>query len=106
MIEAESRPTRRSYVDDRFELFGKEAILDYVDALTGGPGVGRLRDRERIELVWVRPDRGLARRLLKEPGWSVLHRDKVSILFARRAGDVRTAKRGEQGARQASGPRP
>ena len=81
LIEAECRPVRRSYLDDRFELFGKEAIVEYIDVLTGGPAWDTVRDRDRIDLVWLRPDRGLAKRLLKEPGWSVLHRDKVSILF-------------------------
>ena len=89
-IEAETRPIRRSYVDDRFELFGKDAIVEYVDAMTGGPAWDTVRDRDRIDLVWLRPDRGLAKRLLKEPGWSVLYRDKVSILFSRRAGDIKT----------------
>ena len=88
-IEAETRPIRRSYVDDRFELFGKDAVNEYVNVLTGGPAWDTVRDRDRIDLVWVRPIRGLAKRLLKEPGWSVLYRDPVSILFSRRAGDVR-----------------
>ncbi len=51
--------------------------------MTGGPVWDTVRDRDRIDLVWLRPDRGLAKRLLKEPGWSVLHQDKVSILFRR-----------------------
>ncbi len=89
LIEAESRPIRRTYLDDRFELFGKEAIVEYLDALTGGPVWDTVRDRDRIDLVWLRPNRGLAKRLLKEPGWSVLHRDPVSILFSRLTGDVR-----------------
>jgi hypothetical protein len=81
LIAAECRPIRRTYLDDRFELFGKEAIVEYIDALTGGPAWDTLRDRDRIDLVWLRPDRGLAQRLLKEPGWTVVSRDKVSILF-------------------------
>jgi hypothetical protein len=82
MIEARCGPARRAFVDDRFELFGKDAILEYIDALNGGPDWEPLRQRERIELVWVRPERGLARRLAADPRWSVLHRDAVSILFA------------------------
>jgi hypothetical protein len=82
MIEARCRPSRRAFLDDRFELFGKDAILEYIDALNGGPAWETLRDRERIDLVWVRPDRGLARRLGADPRWSVLFRDRVSILFA------------------------
>jgi hypothetical protein len=83
MIEAECRPSRRAYLDDRFELFGRQAILDYVDALAGGPAWDAVRDRERIELVWIRPERGLARRLRADPHWRELHRDGVSVLFAR-----------------------
>jgi hypothetical protein len=91
-IEAEALPVRPTYVDDRFELFGKEAIIEYVDAMGGGPAWDTVRDRDRIDLVWLRPDRGLAKRLLKESGWSVLHRDAVSILF-------RKDRRGELAAR-------
>jgi hypothetical protein len=81
LIAAECQPARRTYLDDRFELYGKEAILEYIDVMTGGPVWDTIHDRDRIEMVWVRPDRGLATRLLKEPGWEVLYRDKISILF-------------------------
>jgi len=93
LIEAECQPTRCAYVDDRFEIFGKAAILEYVDALFGGPAWDTVRDREKIELVWLRPDRGLSKRLLKDPGWSVLYRDKVSILFRHRTTSEVTAAR-------------
>jgi hypothetical protein len=81
MIEAQCRPTRRAYLDDRFELFGKTAILEYLDVLQGGPEWDAVRDRDRIGLVWVRPERGLARRLAADPHWKVVYRDKVSVLF-------------------------
>jgi hypothetical protein len=94
-IAAECRPSRRSYLDDRFELFGKEAIVEYIDVLTGGPAWDTLRDRDQIDLVWLRPDRGLAKRLLTERDWSILHRDKVSILFALRKGAQQAGSHGE-----------
>jgi hypothetical protein len=84
MIEERCRPRRRAFLDDRFELFGKEAILQYLDAMQGGPEWDALHGRQRFEVVWVRPDRGLARRLLADPGWQVLHRDVVSVLFRRK----------------------
>jgi hypothetical protein len=83
LIAAECRPIRRSYLDDRFELFGKPAILEYKAALTGGPAWDTVRDRDRIELVWLRTDHGLAQRLHKQRGWTMLHRDAVSVLYRR-----------------------
>jgi hypothetical protein len=88
LLAAECRPIRRSYLDDRFELFGKDAIVEYTNVLTGGPTWDTVRDRDRIDLVWLKPDRGLARRLLKDRDWTILHLDPVSILFARREGDA------------------
>src|SRR5262249_20362586 len=52
-IEAETCPVRRAYVDDRFELFGKDAIVEYVDAMNGGPAWDDVRARDRIDLVWL-----------------------------------------------------
>jgi hypothetical membrane protein len=83
LIAAECQPERRSYLDDRFELFGKEAILEYIDVLSGGPAWDTVRDRDQIEMVWLRPERGLAKRLSQESGWNVVFRDRVSILFKR-----------------------
>ena len=59
---------RRSYLDDRFELFGKEAILEYIDVLTGGPVWDTVRDRDKIEMVWLRPDRGLGETATERAG--------------------------------------
>ncbi|MHB1556056.1 MAG: hypothetical protein ACYC61_01120, partial [Isosphaeraceae bacterium] len=84
LIEARTSPLRRSYLDDRFELFGKKAIVEYVEVLTGGPTWDEVCQRDRIDLVWLRPDRGLVRRLKKEPGWTVLFEDRVSVLLGRR----------------------
>lgn len=88
LIASGSRPARRTYLDDRFELFGKEFILGYVNAIEGGPDWDEIRDRRSIGLVWVRPERGLARRLDGDPSWRVLHRDRVSVLYDRIPADA------------------
>jgi hypothetical protein len=85
LVEAETRPARLSFVDDRFELFGKAAIIEYIEALTGGPTWDVVRDRDHIDLVWVKPDCGLARRVAREAGWTELFRDTTSVLFGRKA---------------------
>jgi hypothetical protein len=93
MIEAQCQPPRRAFLDDRFELFGRAAILEYIDALQGGPAWDAIRDREHIALVWVRPERPLAVRLEREPGWRVVHRDAVSVLYHSVASPARLAGR-------------
>jgi hypothetical protein len=85
MIESECRPARKTFLDDRFELFGKSAIVEYVDAMHGGPRWEALRDRERFDLVWIRPDRELAQRLAADPAWAEEFRDPVSVLYRRRS---------------------
>ena len=92
MISAGSRPRRKVYLDDRFELYGKPFILHYLNALAGGPDWDEIRDRERIGLVWVRPERDLTRRLSNDPRWEILYRDDVSILFRRKEDPVTRLK--------------
>jgi hypothetical protein len=82
LVASECRPPRRSFIDDRFELFGKEEVLRYLNAMQGGPDWDLLRDRYGISLVWVRPASGLTRRLRQDPAWKVVHSDEVSVLFA------------------------
>lgn len=95
LIEAETIPRRRAFVDDRFELFGRQAIVDYLAILEGGPTWEEKQTEHGFDLIWVRPKRGLARRLAADPAWQTLHRDEVSVLFGR-AGST-PAKRSLEG---------
>ncbi len=81
LIALECRPSRLAFLDDRFELYGRQGILAYVNALEGGPGWDTLDAQYGFELVWLRPDRGLSKRLALEDGWEVVYRDQVSVLF-------------------------
>ncbi|MGC8641675.1 MAG: hypothetical protein ACP5XB_17550 [Isosphaeraceae bacterium] len=87
LVAAETRPVHPSFVDDRFEIFGKAAIVEYIEALSGGPTWDVVRDRDRIELVWVRPDCGLAKRVANDEGWTELFRDSTSVLFGRKTAE-------------------
>ncbi|QEH34384.1 hypothetical protein OJF2_29230 [Aquisphaera giovannonii] len=86
LIESEATPRRLAYIDDRFELHGKPAVVEYAEALSGGPAWDSIRDREHIATVWIQPDRGLATRLGRDPGWRELYRDEKSVLYALRPG--------------------
>jgi hypothetical protein len=87
LIELED-PARRSFIDDRFELFGRREIEEYVRALEGGPGWDRLDNQRRFAVVWVRPTRGLAERLAADPAWRELARDDVAVVFVRKGGST------------------
>lgn len=88
LVEFQCDPARLAYIDDRFELFGRGEVLRYLNALEGGPDWERIRDRDSIGLVWVRPDRPLARRLADDPAWGLRHRDETSVLFERQGPDL------------------
>ena len=92
LIEDRCRPARKAFLDDRFEIWGKGPILEYVAAMDGGPAWEGLRDRSAITRVWLRPDRKLARLLLADPDWEVVHRDGVSILLRRKHDGSSTPK--------------
>jgi hypothetical protein len=81
LVESECRPRRRAFIDDRFELFGRREIFRYLNAVQGGPDWETIRDEQSIGLVWLRPDRGLVRRIEADPSWRLRHRDAVSVLF-------------------------
>ncbi len=84
LLELAAVPKRPAYIDDRFELFGKPFLVQYLNALEGGPDWDAIRDLHAISLVWIKPNRMLARRLEFDPGWVALYRDDVSVLYARR----------------------
>ena len=83
MIESECSPQRRAFIDDRFELFGRQRILDYVGMLEGGPSWDEANAQNPFDLAWLKPTRPLARKLQADANWSVVHSDTVSILLKR-----------------------
>ncbi len=91
LIAEQCDPRRPTFIDDRFELFGKEAVLAYMAALEGGPGWDDLDGREGFGLVWVRGDGPLARRLGGDRQWVEVARDRVSVLYRRVRDDRSTA---------------
>lgn len=83
MVEAMTEPRRLAFIDSRFEVFGVEFIEDYLKALQGGDDWEALDDKWSFGLVWVRPNRGLARHLAGDSRWRVIHQDPVSVLYQR-----------------------
>jgi hypothetical protein len=81
-----SHPRRPVFADDRFELYGRKFIQDYLDALQYGPAWKTLLAGYDFEFVLIRPDVPLARVLSESSEWEVLHQDATAVLFRRRGG--------------------
>jgi hypothetical protein len=73
---------RAVFVDDRFELYGREFVTQYLRAIEGGDAWPALDAQYRFRLALVRPTSGLARRLQKE-GWIAIHADRTAVLLQR-----------------------
>ncbi len=78
-------PLRPVFADDRFELYGREFLVEYLEALQNGPAWKRLLERYEFEHVLIRPDLPLARKLRESPDWEAIHADPIAVLFQKRS---------------------
>jgi len=76
-------PRVRVYVDGRPDMYGDHFIDDFVHTWQARPGWQATLRRQGVRLVLVEPSSGLGRALAGAPGWRVVSRDKVSVLYAR-----------------------
>jgi hypothetical protein len=87
-IEAQSVPRRKAFLDDRFELWGRRPIVEYISAMRGGPEWDALLARFHFTHAWIRPDTGLGRRLSLDSDWEPIFKDDLSVLYRRRMSQV------------------
>src|SRR5206468_2353145 len=71
-----SEPRRAVFADDRFELYGREFLLEYMDALQYGRSWPKLLERYEFGHVLVGPETPLARVLRESPDWEVVFEDR------------------------------
>jgi len=76
-------PRVRVYVDGRPDMYGDHFIDDFVHTWQARPGWQATLRRQGVRLVLVEPSSGLGHALAAAPGWRVVSRDKVSVLYAR-----------------------
>lgn len=70
------------FVDGRVEVY-KGDVLDRYRRVSQGIGYRETFDRYGIKTVLIRPERELARLLLKDPDWGLVYFDYNSVVFAR-----------------------
>lgn len=71
------------FFDDRFDMYPRAVILDYVALLDGTEGWQRRLDRYRIDAVLWERSEPLAGLLRLDPGWRVVRRDAEWVVAVR-----------------------
>jgi hypothetical protein len=76
-------PHQRVFFDGRSDFYGPAIGSDYRKLLSGESPWRELLDRYRFDLALLPHDWALSTALELEPGWRVVYRDSVAVLFAR-----------------------
>jgi hypothetical protein len=75
---------RPVFIDDRFELYRRDFLVAYLDALQAGPAWSALDSRYRFQHALIRPDVPLARMLRESADWEVAYEDTTAVLLRRK----------------------
>jgi hypothetical protein len=71
------------YIDGRADVYGDQFIYDYLAIYDARPGWQQAFNTQKIRLVLIEPNSGLAATMLHTSGWTVAYADKTSILFVK-----------------------
>jgi hypothetical protein len=77
-------PRQRVFFDGRSDFFGPRIGGDYRTLFGAEPGWVELLDRYGFDLALLPHDWPLSTMLERQPGWRVVYRDKVAVLYARK----------------------
>jgi hypothetical protein len=77
-------PQSAIFMDGRYELVYPDALLkEYLQFHFGQPQGARVLERYPHDFVLVKPESGAYRLTAANPGWKIVYRDPVAVLFAR-----------------------
>jgi hypothetical protein len=80
-------PHQRVFFDGRSDFYGPAIGSDYRKLLSGESPWRELLDRYQFDLALLPHDWAMSTLLEREPGWRMVYRDSVAVLFARESGD-------------------
>jgi hypothetical protein len=81
-------PERRTFYDDRFDMFPDDLSNAQRAVVTGAPTLRRELDRYDIDLVAAQGDSSTGQLLTTDPAWRVLFLDDDWVLLCRRGADL------------------
>jgi hypothetical protein len=81
-------PGHRVFFDPRIEVFPAQVIRDDLAVSSGQQGWQRILDRWNIRVLVADPGEqsGLLPRILRDPGWRLVYRDRWGYVFMRSSG--------------------
>lgn len=77
-------PQQRVFMDDRFDMYPRDIIRDFIKFSDADPRWKQILDKYRIEVVVWDPQRPIVQLLESDPGWERVHRDDVATVYVRR----------------------
>jgi len=82
-------PHNKVFIDDRHDLYGDQAIKDYMQVVFVQPQWESVLNREGVNLVLAPAESSLANILKISPSWKLTYEDKTAALFSRMASNGR-----------------
>jgi hypothetical protein len=81
-------PERRTFFDDRFDMFPEDVTKAEMAVITGGPSLRPELDRLDIDLVTALTTSGTGQVLTTDPAWRALYVDDDWVLLCRRGAEL------------------
>lgn len=76
-------PEQRVFMDDRYDMFPKQLVVDYTDVADGHPNWAKVLDKHRVQVVMWQPKRALSQLLAQSSEWRRVYRDSKAVVFVR-----------------------
>lgn len=76
-------PRQRVFMDDRYDLYPPQVFHDMFVLLNGSRDWHRVLERYRIEVVVWPATKSSIDSLAHEPGWSLIYKDEIAVVYVR-----------------------
>lgn len=76
-------PEQRVFVDDRYDMYPREVLRDFIRFSDAHPRWDDILDRYRIDVVVWERDAPVVLLLESDPAWRRVHRDDLAVVYVR-----------------------
>jgi hypothetical protein len=77
-------PQQRVFMDDRYDMYPRPVIDDYIKFSDADKTWREILDRNRVDVVLWRVNQPIVRLMEADPGWATAHTDKRAVVLVRR----------------------